>query len=102
MLAEADKPLHGHVHELELYPEVNEQGVCERRTCLMSTTVCPECGGTVDLWADTDGWVEMHPGHWAHDSYGPAMGACCGGFAADWFEGCFWYDGHEGKVRVDE
>jgi hypothetical protein len=92
MLNESDKPMHGHLAEIRRHDEVCHDGVFERRTCLMASTQCPACGREVDLWADTASWTEERPGCWRHDDYGPAIGACCGAFAATWFDGCFWYD----------
>lgn len=65
-------------HTLHLLPNRNEHGEYERRKILVAIVECEHCGGDVDLWADTDGWVMDDPRGqvWTHTSYGPAMGAC--------------------------
>ena len=39
---------------------------------------CPECGKTVKLWVEADGWSKDDNGKWQVDSYGPAVAFHCG------------------------
>jgi len=49
-----------------------------------------ECGREVQLWSETDEWIEDEHGQKVAQGFGPAMGDCeCGALYADWWEGTF-------------
>ena len=50
---------------------------------------CDSCGKEVELWSDTEEWVQNEAGEWKHNSFGPAQGECCGNLYVFFFEGCF-------------
>jgi hypothetical protein len=73
--------------------ERDDEGVLrERRHEAVATVVCERCGADLDLVAETEGWVRDDEGRWAHESFGPGTGECCGLLYADWFDGCHVYD----------
>lgn len=70
-----------------------QDGEWEYRFEVVAVVECDRCGKDVDLEAETDGWTEEEEGsgRFVHDSYGPALGVCCGLLYADWWEGTFAY-----------
>lgn len=66
----------------------DDEGVLrEHRYEVVATVDCSRCGSTVELEADTEGWVMDDEGRWTHESFGPGQGTCCGLLYADWFDG---------------
>ncbi len=70
---------------------VNAEGY-EVRERLEGIAQCPTCGKDVELWSDTEEWVQTKAGKWIHSQYGPAQGVCCHNLIVDSFDGCFVYD----------
>ncbi len=63
----------------------------QRKEACLGFTVCPVCGGDVELVADTEEWTQDDNGRWIHSSYGPAQGVCCNHLIASWWDGTFVY-----------
>lgn len=73
--------------------ERDEDGVLrEHRRETVASVECDRCGSELDLRAETGGWVKDDEGRWAHESFGPGTGVCCGLLYADWFDGCHVFD----------
>jgi hypothetical protein len=73
--------------------EPDEEGVIrEHRREAVASVECERCGSELDLMAETEGWVMDDEGRWAHESFGPGQGVCCGLLYADWFDGGHVYD----------
>ena len=62
----------------------------EIRERLEVVVECDTCGKDVELWSDTESWIEVD-GEWKHQFYGPAQGVCCEWLYVSSFEGCFRY-----------
>ena len=85
----------GQLLTLEWVQEIGEHAK-ERRERIEAIAECPRCGKDVACVAETDGWVQERSAdgrlRWHHESYGPAVGECCGLLIADWWEGTFAYE----------
>ena len=80
--------------------EKDEDGVMREARCeVVGSVECDRCGSTVELVADTEGWVRDDEGRWAHESFGPGQGVCCGLLYADWFDGTFVFDLAKGETE---
>ena len=65
----------------------------ERRERLDGLADCPDCGAEIELWSDTEEWIQCKDGTWRHNSYGPSQGMCekCDILIVDSFDGCHSY-----------
>ena len=66
----------------------------ERRRRLEGIAACPKCDAEIELWSESEEWMEDEDGKWKHVFYGPAEGICdnCSMLIVDMFDGCRVYD----------
>lgn len=78
----------------------------ERREACFALVECPRCGVDLELVAETESWTkDDEAGVWLHESYGPAMGVCCGTLFVDSWDGMSAYklgEGGDAPAEGDE